>query len=96
MCGGQLADGAKRLLASQEGKDLKGVLSELDVIAKARGTSRTIVALAWLLVHPSKIVPIIGSADPARIREAVKADGLELSREEWYRLFVAARGQRLP
>ena len=96
LCGGQLADGAKRLLASQEGKNLKDVSSELDVIAKARGTSRTIVALAWLLVHPSKIVPIIGSADPARIREAVKADGLELSREEWYRLFVAARGQRLP
>jgi predicted oxidoreductase len=94
--GGQLADGAKRLLKSQEGKDLTGVLAELDAIANARGASRSVIALAWLLKHPSKIVPIIGSTDPARIREAVKADSLDLSREEWYRLFVAARGERLP
>jgi predicted oxidoreductase len=94
--GGQLSDGAKRLLPSQEGKDLKDVLAELDTIAKARGTSRTVVALAWLLRHPSKIVPIVGSTDPARIREAIKAVELDLSREEWYRLFVASRGERLP
>ena len=94
--GGQLADGAKRLLKSQEGKNLTEVLAELDAIAKARGTNRSVIALAWLLKHPSKIVPIIGSTDPARIRAAVKADSLDLSREEWYRLFVAARAERLP
>lgn len=94
--GGQLADGAKRLLPSQQGKNLMGVLGELDAVAKARGTTRPVVALAWLLKHPSKIVPIVGSTDPARIREAVKADALELTREEWYRLLVAARGEKLP
>jgi predicted oxidoreductase len=75
--GGQLADGAKRLLNSQEGKNRNGVLAELDAIAKARGTTRSTIALAWLLKHSSKIVPIIGSADPARIRAAVKADSLD-------------------
>ena len=46
--------------------------------------------------HPSHIVPIIGSTNPDRIREAVKATEVELSREEWYRLLKAARGEPLP
>jgi predicted oxidoreductase len=69
---------------------------ELDAVAAERGTSRSLVALAWLLKHPSKIVPIIGTIKPDRIREAVKADDLDLTREEWYRLLLAARGEKLP
>ena len=42
------------------------------------------------------IQPIIGSVNPDRIRQAAKADELELTREEWYRLLLAARGEPLP
>jgi predicted oxidoreductase len=52
--------------------------------------------LAWLLRHPARIVPVVGSANPARIRDAAAADGLELSREEWYTILTAARGAGLP
>ena len=72
------------------------LLSVLDSIARARGVSSSVVALAWLLKHPSKIVPIIGSTNPERIRDAAKADEVELSREEWYQLLVAARGEPVP
>lgn len=75
---------------------LQPLLVALDEIASERGTTRTVVALAWLLKHPSNIVPIVGSVQPERIREAVQADALELSREEWYRLLVLARGEPLP
>jgi predicted oxidoreductase len=68
----------------------------ISAIADARGVSRSIIALAWLLKHPSKIVPIIGSTDPQRIREATKAPEIDLTRDEWYRLLVAARGEKLP
>jgi predicted oxidoreductase len=71
-------------------------VAAIDQLAAARGTSRLVVALAWLIRHPSGIVPIVGSTQPARIREAAKADALDLTREEWYSLFVAARGERLP
>ena len=43
------------------------IVAELDKIAKTHGTSRTAIALAWLLKHPSKIVPIIGSTKPEQI-----------------------------
>ncbi len=68
----------------------------LSAIADARGVSRAVVALAWLLKHPSKIVPLVGSTDPLRIRDAIKATEVDLTRDEWYRLLVAARGEKLP
>ena len=68
----------------------------LDETAARHGVSRTVVTLAWLMKHPSGIIPIVGSTQPERIREVAGADALELSREDWYRIFVAARGQKLP
>ncbi len=96
LAAGLIGGGARQLLPSQKVYRPETFLSAVDAVAKARGASRTVVALAWLLKHPAKILPIVGSTRPERIREAVSADGLELSREEWYRLLIAARGEPLP
>ncbi len=96
LAGGQLGDGATKVLPSQEAYKTRRIKTVLDRIAKARGASRVAVALAWLLKHPSGIVPIVGSADPANIRESARAVDLSLTREEWYQLLDAARGERLP
>jgi predicted oxidoreductase len=72
------------------------VRETLDVIGRTHETSRPIIALAWLLKHPGKILPIVGTTDPLKIRELVKAVDVDLSREEWYRLMEAGVGQRLP
>jgi predicted oxidoreductase len=93
---GLLGDGAKRLLPAQQAYQTDAIVKVLDEIAAARSVTRTVVAYAWLLKHPSKIVPIVGTTNPERIREAVKATEFELTREEWYRLFIAARGEPLP
>ena len=61
-------------------------------LAEARGTTREAIALAWLLRHPAGIQPIIGTTKPERLRQSVLADAVALSREEWYGLWVAARG----
>jgi predicted oxidoreductase len=96
LAAGLIGDGAKRLLPAQQGYRPEKFLSDLEAVAEARGVNRTIVALSWLMKHPSKIIPIIGSINPDRIREATKAVELELSREEWYRILNAARGEPLP
>jgi predicted oxidoreductase len=96
LAGGLLGDGAKALLPSQEAYRVKPINTALELIAKARGATRTAVALAWLMKHPANIVPIVGSTNPANIRQAAKADALDLTRDEWYRLLEAARGERLP
>jgi predicted oxidoreductase len=63
---------------------------------KYNGASPTQLALAWLLTHPAQIVPLVGSNNPAHIREAAPAAHIELERTDWYALWVAARGQRVP
>ncbi len=68
----------------------------LDALGRELGVGRAPVALAWLLQHPSGIIPIIGSTTPERIQEAAHTPEVALTREQWYRLFEAARGQRLP
>ncbi len=94
--GGQLADGATRVLPSQEGYGSDSLFQALDGLAKKHDTTRANIAIAWLLRHPAKIVPIIGSTKPDRIRDAAMSLDVQLSREEWYDLLVAARGERLP
>jgi predicted oxidoreductase len=96
LAAGMIGQGPSRLLKAQERYQPQRFLPALEAIAKARRTSIVPVALAWLLKHPSKIIPIVGSTNPDRIREAAKADDLELTREEWYRLLLAARGEPLP
>lgn len=75
---------------------LRGLLETMDRMAARLGISRGVLALAWLLRHPAGILPVVGTTDPERIRDAVRADTLELPREDWYTLTVAARGEPLP
>ena len=72
------------------------VRAELDKVAAAHGVSRTIAAYAWLLAHPARPIPIIGSQQPERITEAAQALDVQLSRPEWYAVLTAARGVSLP
>jgi predicted oxidoreductase len=96
LAAGLIGSGANRLLPSQKLYQIETFLPALDAVARRHDASRTVVALAWLLRHPTKIMPVIGSTSPERIREATKALELQLTREEWYELLIAARGEPLP
>jgi predicted oxidoreductase len=88
---GGRAVGAKR--DSERAVALADVVAK---IAKAKGVSPEAIAIAWLLRHPAGIQPIIGTTDAARIAAIARADAVELTREEWYALHVAGRGERMP
>ena len=94
--GGQLADGAGDLLRSQREYEPQRVIPLLDEIAARHGATRSGIALAWLCRHPSGVVPIVGTTNLERIAEAVRAESIELSREEWYALLTAAEPGPLP
>lgn len=94
--GGFLADGGTVPEDHPQHAIRQPLIELLDEVAARYNTSRTVVSLAWLLKHPAGIIPIVGSADPAHIATAAQADDLNLDREDWYRLFVAARGRNLP
>ncbi|MGB7961931.1 MAG: aldo/keto reductase [Propionicimonas sp.] len=67
-------------------------------LAEEHGTTPESIVLWWLQRHPAGIAPVIGTTDPGRIRSCRDAvsQAPQLSREEWYRLWVTARGERLP
>ncbi len=52
--------------------------------------------LAWLLTHPSGIVPIIGTGKLEHLKSAVGSTEIKLSREDWFRIYIAATGKELP
>ena len=54
------------------------------------------VALAWLLQHPAKILPILGTLRSERLAAQVRAEEIALTREQWFRIWVAWTGARLP
>ncbi len=96
LAGGLIGAGSTRLLPAQQAYQPGKFLPVLDAIAQERGVDRTVLAVTWLLKHPSRILPVIGTVKPDRIRMLAAAADIELSREEWYRLLIAARGERLP
>lgn len=88
--GGQFGAGATVREDHPNREVLQKLLTVLDAVAAKYGVSRTVVSLAWLMKHPSGIIPIVGSAKPENIRDAAKADDVVLDREDWYRILVAA------
>jgi predicted oxidoreductase len=72
------------------------IQAELAIQAEKYETEHWIVILAWLLKHPSGMLPIVGSTQPARIRAARKALDIDYSAVDWYRLLEARNGQEVP
>ncbi len=67
-----------------------------DEVAAAFGVDRAAVAVAFLLAHPSGILPVLGTNNLERIKRISDAMKLNLDRETWYRLYEAALGHEVP
>ena len=87
--------GGGRLLNPESVRD-KAVAAALDKVAAGQGVSRSAAAYSWLMAHPAGIIPIIGSQQAERIAEGAASVKLRWSREDWYAVLVAARGEPLP
>lgn len=67
----------------------------IDAIAAAKGVANTAIAIAWLLRHPARMQPIVGTTNSQRLKDICKASDITLSRQEWYEIYRAA-GNKLP
>ncbi|MET7847434.1 aldo/keto reductase [Streptomyces avermitilis] len=67
-------------------------------LAARKGTTPETILLWWLQRHPAGIAPVVGTTRPERIRACRDAvhRAVDLTHEEWYDLWVAARGAPLP
>jgi len=89
LAGGRLFDGgderAGRVRAALEevGRELGGAAADQ-------------VALAWLLRHPARVLPVLGSGKVERIHAAAMAEGLRLDRQQWFAVWEASAGREVP
>lgn len=72
---------------------IQGVLSKL---TEKYSATEDQLLLAWILQHPSKIHPVIGTTNKERIVNAVKAQEIELDIQDWFELLVASQGHKVP
>jgi len=69
----------------------------IDKYAKQYNVTNSVIAIAWLLRHPAKMQPIVGSTNKTRIAEICQASevGAKMTRQEWYDIYLSA-GNTLP
>lgn len=79
-------------IGNQKFPELNQVLAEL---ADKYQTTPTGLASAWILRHPAGIQMIAGTMNLGRIKEIAAASQIKLSKEDWYRVYLAA-GNTLP
>ena len=68
----------------------------LDSIATRCGVDRAAVATAFLLAHPAKITPVLGTNNLDRISHISAAETVELDRQDWFYVYEAALGGEVP
>ena len=76
--------------------NVRAAAEKVAALAAEKETTPEAIALAWILRHPAGIQPIIGTTKPERVRASALADDVTLTREEWYELLIASRGQPVP
>ncbi len=68
---------------------------KINEIAASRAVTNSAIAIAWLLRHPARMQPILGTTNATRLKEVCKASDVKLTRQEWYDIYLAA-GNKLP
>lgn len=79
---------------SEQAQRVRSVLEELREELGAESIDQVIYA--WVRALPSKPLAIIGSGKIDRVKAAVAATELTLSREQWFRVWVASKGHGVP
>lgn len=87
LAGGQIFTGS-----DERAVNVRRVLNEL---SRDYGVGTDVLAYAWLLKHPVRMMPICGSGKIERVKNAVQALDVELKHEDWYKIYVASKDQEL-
>ena len=83
-------------LFSAANKDRMPLLEVIHALANQKETDIATIMYAWLLKHPVGIMPIVGSGKIARIKDAVHAQSVQLTDQEWFKIYQATLGHEVP
>ena len=75
--------------------DHPDVVNALSNVASQNNVDETAVAIAWLLAHPSRILPVLGTNSLERIKGMSAALDVKMDRQTWYEIYTAALGREV-
>ena len=78
------------------GSEHRELLQALERVADPAGVDASAVALAWLLAHPARILPVVGTNNLDRIGHLSDALKVEMDRESWFEIYTAVLGEEVP
>jgi predicted oxidoreductase len=88
--------GGGRIAKPETDETALRVAATMDAIAAKHGVSRSSIAYAWVMMHPSAPIPLVGTQNKERILETRDVAKVSLSRDDWYAILVASRGAPMP
>jgi predicted oxidoreductase len=74
----------------------RAVAQALDVVATRYNVSRAAAAYSWIMAHPARPIPLVGTQNVSRIAEIPESYKPRWSRAEWYAVLTASREEPLP
>jgi len=80
----------------EDTEQIQRIKKQLSELTEAYDATEDQLLLAWILKHPSKIHPVIGTTTKDRIKDATKSVQIELDLEDWFLILRASQGHRVP
>lgn len=81
----------------EETEEVKRIRTVLNEIAEECGAeSIDLIMYAWLMVHPASMMPVVGTGKIERVKKAVEALEINLTRQQWFRILESAQGHPVP
>lgn len=74
----------------------KALCTRLQALGHEQNVDATAVAIGWLLAHPAKILPVLGTNNIERIGTLSDAMKVQLDRQTWFELYELANGHEVP
>ena len=68
----------------------------LEILNKKYSSTNDQLLLSWLMKHPSKIFPVIGTTNYERINLAANSENIELEITDWFLMYEKINGKRVP
>jgi predicted oxidoreductase len=88
--------GSGKLHGDDVDERAKRISSVANILAAKYNVTTDQILLAFVLKHPSKIIPVIGSTKIERLKSAYDAAQINIEREEWFMLWRSSKGHEIP
>ncbi len=80
----------------EDNEQTRRIHKQLGKLLEKYNATEDQLLLAWLLRHPAGIIPVVGTTNSKRLKQAVEANKINLELEDWFLILVACQGHKVP